>query len=64
MYKDKKGEYICLNQVVEFNGGLWFIAKFCTQDKREYFVKLQNSCCFTYAKPEQLKSVTYVGDVL
>ncbi len=58
MYKDKMEAHLTLNSIVQLDDkSLWFVKEFESQTRREYFVKLQNGCCFTYAKPDQLLCV-------
>ena len=62
MYKDKLGNPLSKGQVVVVdNKKLYYVEDF--DNPRENFVKLKNSCIFSYNKPENLISVDSIHDL-
>ena len=61
MYKDKRGKYLSVGQVVVTDtGDFYTVVSFDTS--REYFVELSNGCVKCYVKPEALLCVNSVSD--
>lgn len=63
MYKDRLGNPLSKGQVVVVvdNKKLYYVEDF--DNPRENFVKLKNSCVFSYNKPENLIGLDSIHDL-